>query len=276
MANLFRSMHWRGAVTLGAVTLAAMTGAIALGATVAGGALAQGFDLRSLFTSPTTSAVAPPAAGAPDWSGEAGSSGHPAMQADAIRAAAGNFRSCLEELWPHAARRGVTRADFDAQTASLTPDLRIMDFMDAQPEFTKAFWEYLDTLVSDARIENGRKLLAQHRATFDAVEKAYGVDRHYIAAIWGVESNYSTAIGERSVVRSTATLACIGRRKDSSARSFSPRSKSWRAAMCGRNSSKAPGQARSGRRSSCRHRSSATPSISMAMAAATSSTRFPI
>jgi lytic murein transglycosylase len=35
-----------------------------------------------------------------------------------------------------------------------------------------------------------------------------------VAAIWGVESNYSTAIGERPVVRSTATLACIGRRQD--------------------------------------------------------------
>ena len=27
-----------------------------------------------------------------------------------------------------------------------------MDLMDAQPEFTRSFWEYLDTLVSDARI----------------------------------------------------------------------------------------------------------------------------
>ena len=65
----------------------------------------------------------------------------------------------------------MTRANFDAQAAGLTPDLRIMDFMDAQPEFTRSFWEYLDTLVSDARIENGRKILAQYRATFDAVEK---------------------------------------------------------------------------------------------------------
>ena len=58
------------------------------------------------------------------------------------------------------------------------------------------------------------QILAKHRATFDAVEKAYGVDRHFIAAIWGVESNYGTQIGERSVIRATATLACIGRRQD--------------------------------------------------------------
>jgi lytic murein transglycosylase len=89
-----------------------------------------------------------------------------------------------------------------------------MEFMDTQPEFTKSFWDYLDLLVTDARIEKGREVLAQNRAVFDAVEKAYGVDRYIIAAIWGVESNFGTSGGERPVIRSTATLACIGRRQD--------------------------------------------------------------
>jgi membrane-bound lytic murein transglycosylase B len=183
----------------------------------------QAFDIRSLFNaSPaTTGTAAPPAAAAPagapaapEWSGEPGASGHPLMTAEAIRAAAASFRSCLAGLWPLAERRGVSREAFDANTAGLTPDLRIMDLLDAQPEFTKSIWDYLDILVNDARIEGGGAILAQHRATFAAVEKAYGVDRHFIAAIWGVESNYGTQIGERSVIRSTATLACIGRRQD--------------------------------------------------------------
>jgi membrane-bound lytic murein transglycosylase B len=158
-------------------------------------------------------ASTPGVPGALPWSGEPGSSGHPLMMPDAIRAAAANFHNCLEGLWPGAARRGVSRQTFEAQTAGLAPDLRIMDLLDAQPEFTKSFWDYLDLLVSDERIAKGRDILAAHRATFDAVEKAYGVDRHIIAAIWGVESNFGTAVGERSVVRSTATLACVGRRQ---------------------------------------------------------------
>jgi membrane-bound lytic murein transglycosylase B len=151
--------------------------------------------------------------GAPPWSGEPGSSGDPSMTPDAIRAAAANFRNCLEGLWPLAARRGVSRRTFEAHTAGLQPDLRIMDLLDAQPEFTKSFWDYLDLLVSEERIAKGREILATHRATFDAVEKAYGVDRHIVAAIWGIESKFGAAIGERPVVRSTATLACIGRRQ---------------------------------------------------------------
>jgi membrane-bound lytic murein transglycosylase B len=203
-------------ILLGMTALAAVA--------VAAPALGQGFDLRLLFgfgpspSSPaTTGTISPPTAAAPtapEWSGESGASGHPEMTAEAIRAAAANFRNCIAALWPLAERRGIPREIFEANVAGLTPDLRIMDLLDAQPEFTKSIWDYLDILVSEERIANGRAILAQHRAAFDAMEKAYGVDRHYVAAIWGVESNYGTQIGDRPVVRSTATLACIGRRQD--------------------------------------------------------------
>ena len=162
---------------------------------------------------PGAGAGGPKPASPSDWSGQPGSSGHPLMTTEAILAAAGNFGSCLEGLWPDAAKRGVTRATFDTYTNGLTPDLRIMDLMDTQPEFTKAFWDYLDLLVSENRIKRGREILAQYRPVFDAVEKAYGVDRHAVTAIWGIESNFGTSGGDRSVVRSTATLACVGRRQ---------------------------------------------------------------
>jgi len=163
----------------------------------------------------TTGTIPPPAhMPAPEWSGESGGSGHPLMTADAIRAAAANFHLCVEKMWPAAARRGISRSVFEANTASLTPDLRIMDLLDNQPEFTKSVWDYLDILVTPERIEQGRALLERYRTTFDAVERAYGVDRYTIVAIWGVETNYGTLGGDRSVIRSTATLACIGRRQN--------------------------------------------------------------
>jgi lytic murein transglycosylase len=165
-----------------------------------------------LFQPPAGAAVPP--GGTDEWSGQSGASGDPQMTADAIRAAAADFANCLEGLWPDAARRGVSRANFERYTAGLTPDLHIMDLLDAQPEFTKSTWDYLDALVSDDRIARGRELLAQFASTFDAEERTYGVDRTIITAIWGVESNYGTKGGDRSVVRSTATLACVGRRRD--------------------------------------------------------------
>ena len=185
--------------------------AAAVTAIACSGASAQVRDDRY---SGITGSIPPAAVAAPGWSGESGSSGDPRMTAEAIRAAAADFQGCLQRLWPLAARRGISRNVYAAYTAALTPDLRIMDLLDAQPEFTKSMWDYLDQLVSEARIAQGRALLARYHATFDAVERAYGVDRHIIAAIWGVETNYGRLGGDRPVVRSTATLACIGRRQN--------------------------------------------------------------
>ncbi|WP_445819642.1 lytic murein transglycosylase [Bradyrhizobium sp. ISRA442] len=151
--------------------------------------------------------------GAQPWSGEDGASGHPLMTAAAIREAAGNFNNCVAGMWPDAARRGITQENFQRFTAGLSPDLRIMDLLDSQPEFTKSIWDYLDILVSDNRLARGREILTKYKAQFDATEKAYGVDRYIVASIWGIESNYSTQMGDRSVLQSTATLACIGRRQ---------------------------------------------------------------
>ena len=188
-----------------------LTAAI-LTATLMGGAAAQDRDDRYITGTISPPAVTPGAP--PQWSGESGASGHPLMAAPAIRAAAANFHMCLERLWPAAGRRGISRETYQAVTASLTPDLRIMDLLDNQPEFTKSFWDYLDVLVTDERIAKGRALLQKYRATFDAVEQAFGVDRYILTAIWGVETNYGTIGGDRPVVRSTATLACIGRRQN--------------------------------------------------------------
>jgi membrane-bound lytic murein transglycosylase B len=190
--------------------------AAVIGVALIGAAVAQDGRFADAY-SDTTGSISPPKAIArPNttmWSGESGASGSPEMSAQAIRMAAADFPACIAGLWPMVARHGITRQTFRAYTATLTPDLRIMDLLDSQPEFTKSFWDYLDVLVTDERIAKGRALLDKYRATFDAVERAYGVDRHVITAIWGVETNYGTIAGNRPVLRSTATLACIGRRQ---------------------------------------------------------------
>jgi lytic murein transglycosylase len=187
--------------------------AAAIAMSASGAAFAQG--ARDGRYPATTGTISPPTAQLPPaWSGESGASGHPLMTAEAIRAAAANFHACIERIWPAAARRGISRTVFQNYTASLTPDLRIMDLLDNQPEFTKSFWDYLDILVTNDRIEQGRALLEKYRSAFETVERTYGVDRYTLAAIWGVETNYGTLGGDRSVVRSTGTLACIGRRQN--------------------------------------------------------------
>ena len=138
------------------------------------------------------------------------------MTADAIRAAAADFGNCLADLWPDAARRGVSRENFDRYTAGLTPDLHIMDLLDAQPEFTKSPWDYLDLLVSDDRIARGRELLAQYAPTFAAVENAPTASTATSSPRSGASnSNYGT-LGRRSLrcCARPRRLACVGRRRN--------------------------------------------------------------
>ena len=81
-----------------------------------------------------------------------------------------------------------------------------------QSEFTKTVWEYLSTAVSDARVANGRKALARMGDALDRIEAEYGVDKHIVTAIWGLESAYGTFRGGKDVIRSLATLAFDARR----------------------------------------------------------------
>jgi len=165
------------------------------------------------------------------------------MTASAIREAAANFSNCVAGMWPDAARRHITQENFQSFTAGLTPDLRIMDLMDAQPEFTQVdLGLSRHPGVNDNRLAKGKEILAKYKPQFDAMEKAYGVDRNIVAAIWGIESNYSTQIGDRSVLQSTATLACIGRRQAYFKDEFLSALESSTAAICVPSSCTAPGR----------------------------------
>ncbi|MFG1350787.1 lytic murein transglycosylase [Xanthobacter autotrophicus] len=142
--------------------------------------------------------------------------GHPLMTPQALAEAQANFPACIANLWPLAQSKGVSRQTFERYTANLEPQMKIMEFMDSQPEFSKPIGAYVNMLVTETRVKKGREILERYKPIFDRMEKAYGVDRYAVTAIWGIESTYGDpdGIGRRNVLESTATLACIGRRQD--------------------------------------------------------------
>jgi membrane-bound lytic murein transglycosylase B len=123
------------------------------------------------------------------------------------------FATFLAALGAEAQTAGVSAATFDAATAGLTPDLQVLELSQAQPEHAKSVSEYVSALVSETRLENGLKNLAAYDAVTRQIEAAYGVDRHVLIAIWGIESNFGNAQGNRGVIRSLATLAALEMRR---------------------------------------------------------------
>jgi membrane-bound lytic murein transglycosylase B len=120
--------------------------------------------------------------------------------------AAQSFAQWVEGFWPTAKAAGITRATYDRAFQGLTPDPKVIEAANFQPEYVKPIGEYMDRVVSDKRIEAGRLKLTENKELLDALEARYGVDRHVIVAIWGVESNFGTQPGDMNVIRSLATL----------------------------------------------------------------------
>ena len=65
--------------------------------------------------------------------------------------ASGSFASFLQELWPEAEHRGITRATFDVAFAGLAPDPNVLAAMRREPEYGKPMGAYLAGLVSPGR-----------------------------------------------------------------------------------------------------------------------------
>jgi membrane-bound lytic murein transglycosylase B len=122
------------------------------------------------------------------------------------------FQRYVDRLWPRARKRGISRATFDAAFKGVVPDPEVWEKDAHQPEFVMPASHYISLAVSDTRIEEGSKKLEIHAELLDKIEKRYGVDRHVLVAIWGMETNYGTYLGKKYVIQALATLGYKGRR----------------------------------------------------------------
>jgi membrane-bound lytic murein transglycosylase B len=83
----------------------------------------------------------------------------------------------------------------------------VADLAASQTEHERTVAQYVNLLVSAERIEQGRAKLAEYKQLLADVEARFGVDRHTLTALWGVETRYGAALGGRPVVRALTTLA---------------------------------------------------------------------
>ncbi len=123
-----------------------------------------------------------------------------------------DFGQWVKKVWPTARANGVSRKTFDQAFAGVVPNPEVLERAKHQPEFVRPVWEYLDRALTPKRIGKGRELLQTYKSTLSKLEKRFGVERHILVAIWGLESAYGTRMGDLNVIRSLATLAYQGKR----------------------------------------------------------------
>lgn len=128
------------------------------------------------------------------------------------------FARWVAEFSTRARAAGIDEATLHSafDNVRLVPSAIVSDR--AQPEFTRAVWDYLDSAVSPQRISRGEARLQQLRSAgnvdIDAIAARYGVPAEVLVAIWGLESNYGSNIGDIPTIDALATLGFEGRREE--------------------------------------------------------------
>jgi lytic murein transglycosylase len=129
-----------------------------------------------------------------------------------------------DHVWPEAKAAGVSRAIFDATMRGVTLDWSLPDLIlpgasakvpeaQSQAEFASP-GAYFDETRLERLVVDGRRQIEKWAGTLQAIEHRYGVPRGIVVAIWGRESGYGSAPLTRDAVRTLATEAYLGYRKD--------------------------------------------------------------
>jgi lytic murein transglycosylase len=101
----------------------------------------------------------------------------------------------------------------DRELNGLTPDPAVVRADGRQPEFSRPVGDYIKGVVTAERVRQGQGFYAG-LPFLPAVEARFGVPREVLLGIWAMESGFGKIQGDMDVVRSMATLAAEGRRRD--------------------------------------------------------------
>ncbi len=101
---------------------------------------------------------------------------------------------------------GYPRDELVEILGSVSIDKKVLSLMDRQYEALPWF-KYRKLLINPDRITDGVRFRERNQAILDRAFQEYGVPPAVIAAVIGIETHYGTRMGNRSVLKSLATLS---------------------------------------------------------------------
>lgn len=122
------------------------------------------------------------------------------------------FNRWIEGFRRRALSAGIDKRVFDRAFRGIRYNTDVIAKDRNQAEFKKQIWDYLDSAASPDRVSEGQKALRRYNRALVQIERAYGVEKEVVAAVWGLESRYGTRMGDVNVIEAMATLAFDGRR----------------------------------------------------------------
>lgn len=114
-----------------------------------------------------------------------------------------------------AASKGVAPSTLQSAFQSVSPNPRVIELDNKQPERKKiGFESYLRKVMSQKRIDDGRRNFSDNKLLLSRAEMSYGVPSSVITALWGIETSYGANTGGFDLIQALSTLAWDGRRRN--------------------------------------------------------------
>jgi membrane-bound lytic murein transglycosylase B len=123
------------------------------------------------------------------------------------------FVEYLAQLRTEAEDRGFADDLLDVAFASIKMREKVVKADKNQAETKLTLDKYLGTRVPDWKVIQALEKMQEHAVLLDKVEKKYGVQKRFIVALWGNESNFGRIQGSNPVLSSLVSLAFDGRRE---------------------------------------------------------------
>ena len=122
------------------------------------------------------------------------------------------FRTFLQDFRTEAMAAGIPGDLYDRATSGIALNTRVEQLNLSQPEFVRPVWDYLESAVTDTRVNRGRDLIGVNADLFARLQQSYGVPTEVLTAIWGMETGYGANLGGFNLFEALATLAYDGPR----------------------------------------------------------------
>lgn len=124
------------------------------------------------------------------------------------------FQNWVQQFKQQAESQGISKTTLEQAFANVHLNEKVLELDRRQPEFTRTFWQYFQTAVTEWRIKRAERLYDTHRKLLDKVTKQYGVPGRFLVAFWGMETNFGGYTGNIPIIESLATLAYDPRRSE--------------------------------------------------------------
>ncbi|MBE1285880.1 MAG: lytic murein transglycosylase [Rhodobacteraceae bacterium] len=132
----------------------------------------------------------------------------------ALAQCGGSFSSFVSGLKSEALSRGYDKALVDSFFSGVQQDGKVLSADRAQGVFQKPFIDFSRRLISQNRIDTGKAMARKHSATFDRIEREYGVSRGVLLAFWAFETDYGGFQGNFNTLNALVTLSHDCRRPE--------------------------------------------------------------